>query len=89
VDVVVLDLDRNHAELYGIAQEIQRLKPAIPAIVVAKAVSQGLSERSDGVVAPDSDPRILLKSLTVSLPDEICLPLGLIPTVLDLLAETA
>lgn len=52
----MLDFDRSHAEVYLIAQEIKRLKPKIPAIVVTETevVSQGLSERSDAVVAKEA-----------------------------------
>jgi hypothetical protein len=58
-------------------------------VTETEVVSQGLSELSDAVVAKDSDPGILLQSLTDLLPDEICVPLGSIPAVLALLAETA
>jgi len=91
VDAVVLDLDRNHAEVYLIAREIKRLKPEIPAILVTKAevVSQGLSELSDAVVANDGDPEILLQSLSDLLPDETFIAIASPPPVLTLLAETA
>jgi hypothetical protein len=54
-----------------------------------EVVSQGPSELSDAGVTKDSDPGILLKSLTDLLPDEIRVPLGSIPAVLAPLAETA
>lgn len=90
VDAVVLDLDRNHAEICLIAQEIKRLKPEIPAIVLTetKVAAHGLSELSDAVVAKDSDPEILLGFLTEWLPAEISDTVGQIPPVLSLLAET-
>ncbi len=90
VDAVVLDLDRNHAEVRLIAEEIKRLKPEIPAILLTetKAVSHGLGELSDAVVTKDSDPEILLQSLTELLPGEVNPPLGPIPLALHPVAET-
>ncbi len=90
VDAVVLDLNRNHAEVCLIAQEIRRLKPGIPAIVLAetKVVARGLRELSGAVVVKESDPQILLKFLTDLLPAEISDQVGPIPLTLPLLAET-
>jgi DNA-binding NtrC family response regulator len=90
VDAVVLDLDRNHAEVRLIAEEIKRLKPEIPAILwtETKAVSHGLGELSDAVVTKDSDHEILLQFLTELLPGKANLALGPIPLTLPLLAET-
>ncbi len=87
---MVLDLNRNHAEVCLIAQEIRRLKPGIPAIVLAetKVVARGLRELSGAVVVKESDPQILLKFLTDLLPAEISDQVGPIPLTLPLLAET-
>jgi len=40
VDAVVLDLDRNHAEVDLVAREIKRCRPRVPTILLAEETAQ-------------------------------------------------
>ena len=64
VDAVVLDLDRNHAEVALIAREIKQRRPQVPTIVLteAPAAVEGMHELAD-VLVPKENPPELVKSL--------------------------
>lgn len=69
IDAVVLELDRNHAELSLVAQEIKRARSSIPTVVVAHASQtlDGLLDLADAVVPADISRGILVKSLEQAL----------------------
>ena len=64
VDAVVLELDRNAAEVALIAREIKRRHPKLPTIVLteAPAAVDGVHELVDALV-PTKQPPELVKSL--------------------------
>jgi CheY-like chemotaxis protein len=64
VDAVVLDLDRNRAEVGLIAREIKRCRPQVPTIVLteAQAPVDGVHELADALVPKENHPE-LAKSL--------------------------
>ncbi len=64
VDAVVLDLDRNRAEVALIARQIKQRRPEVPTIVLAEAPApvEGLHELADALV-PKENPPELVKSL--------------------------
>lgn len=64
VDAVVLDLDRNRAEVALIAREIKQRRPEVPTIVLAEspAAAEGVHELAD-VLVPKENPPELVKSL--------------------------
>jgi two-component system OmpR family response regulator len=64
VDAVVLDLDRNGAEVALIARQIKQRRPEVPTIVLADepAKVDGLQELAD-VLVPKEDHPELVKSL--------------------------
>ena len=65
VDAVVLDLDRNHSEVTLIAQQIKRLRPQVPTIVLAetKAPVDGIRAVADALVLKEDTPEALVTSL--------------------------
>jgi DNA-binding NtrC family response regulator len=62
VDAVVLELDRNRAEVALIAREIKRRRPEVPTIVLAEAPADGLDELADALMPREDHPE-LVKSL--------------------------
>jgi CheY-like chemotaxis protein len=64
VDAVVLDLDRNCAEVALIAREIKQSRPQVPTIVLADAPAavEGAHELAD-VLVPKADHAELVRSL--------------------------
>jgi DNA-binding response OmpR family regulator len=70
IDAAVLELDRNHPDVLLIAQEIERVRPSIPIIVVVRATQtlEGLRDVADAVVQKEVGPGILLRSLEELLP---------------------
>jgi len=64
VDAVVLDLDRNRAEVALIAREIKQRRPQVPTIVLTEvpAPVEGVRELVD-VLVPKENPPELVKSL--------------------------
>jgi len=64
VDAVVLDLDRNRAEVALIAREIKQRRPEVPTIVFAEAPAkvEGVHELADALVPREDHPE-LVKSL--------------------------
>ena len=53
VDAVVLDLDRNHAEVTLVAREIKRFRPQVPTILLTegKAPVDGAGQLADALVS--------------------------------------
>jgi DNA-binding response OmpR family regulator len=70
IDAAVLELDRNHPDVLLIAQEIERVRPSIPIIVVVRATQtlEGLRDVADAVVQKEVGAGILLRSLEELLP---------------------
>jgi CheY-like chemotaxis protein len=64
VDAVVLDLDRNRAEVALIARGVKQRRPDVPTIVLAEAPAavDGLHELADALVPRETPPE-LVKSL--------------------------
>jgi len=64
-DAAVLDLDQNHNEVAVIAQEIKRLRPELPTIVLTEgqAAMDGMFPQADALVPKESGPETLVKSL--------------------------
>jgi len=69
VDAVVLDLDRNCAEVALLAREIKKRRPQVPTIVLAETAAAvgGVHELAD-VLVPKADHAALAKSLRNLLP---------------------
>jgi CheY-like chemotaxis protein len=65
VDVVLLDLDHNRAEVTTIALEIKRRRPEVPLILLAEGTTAVDDVRvlADAVVSRESEPEALVKSL--------------------------
>jgi len=65
VHAVVLDLDRNHEDVTLIAQEVKRLRPGVPTIVLAEASEpvDGVREVADALVPKDDGHETLVQSL--------------------------
>jgi len=72
VDVVVLDLDRDGAELALIAAELKRQRSQLPIIMLVpeeKALVQGATQQADAVVVKSQESRQLIDALKALLPD--------------------
>ena len=69
VDAVVLDLDRNRAEVALIAREVKQRRPEVPTIVLTEATApeESLHELADALVLKENHPE-LLNSLQKLLP---------------------
>ncbi len=65
VHAVVLDLDRNHEDVTLIAQEIKRLRPEVPTIVLTETTEavDGVSELAGVLVLKEDGHNPLLNSL--------------------------
>jgi CheY-like chemotaxis protein len=65
VHAVVLDLDHNDEDVTLIAQEIKRLRPEVPTIVLTETAGpvNGVSELADALVPKEDGHNPLLKSL--------------------------
>jgi response regulator RpfG family c-di-GMP phosphodiesterase len=63
VDAVVLDLDRNHAEVAVIAREIKRCRPQVPTIVLAETPAADEVRALADVLVPRADHAQLVRSL--------------------------
>jgi len=73
VDAVVLDLDRNHAEIALVASEIKRCRPQVPTIVLTEGTAPPapVHELADALVPKRDNLRLLvtaLEELTRNLP---------------------
>jgi DNA-binding response OmpR family regulator len=70
VDAVLLDLDRNRAEVTVIAREIKRHRPELPTLLLTDKQAQvnGLQQLVDALVPKASGPETLVKSLKILLP---------------------
>lgn len=65
VDAVVLDLDRNHAEVALVATAIKRCRPQVPTILLAEetAALPRVHELADALVPKRDDPGMLIAAL--------------------------
>ena len=65
VHAVVLDLDRNHEDVTLIAQEIKRLRPEVPTIVLTEMTEavDGVRELAGVLVLKEDGHNPLLNSL--------------------------
>jgi DNA-binding response OmpR family regulator len=65
VQAVVLDLDHNHEDVTLIAQEIKRIRPEVPTIVLKDAAEPvlGVHELADALVPKENGHRMLVRSL--------------------------
>jgi DNA-binding response OmpR family regulator len=65
VDIVVLDLDHNRAEVATIAREIKRRRPKVPMILLTEgtALVDDVHVLADAVVPKEESPETLVKSL--------------------------
>jgi DNA-binding response OmpR family regulator len=65
VHAAVLDLDRNHEDVTLIAQEIKRLRPGVPTIVLTETAEpvDEVRELADALVPKEAGHSPLLKSL--------------------------
>lgn len=64
VDAVVLELDRNRAEIALIARQIKQFRPKVPTIVLTEAAApfDGANDLADALVPKENHPE-LVKSL--------------------------
>jgi len=63
VDAAVLDMDNNRNEVTVIAQEIKRLRPKLPTIVLTEGPVAMDGQLADAFVPKESGPETLVKSL--------------------------
>ena|ERR1017187_4826431 len=63
VDAAVLDMDHNRNEVTVIAQEIKRLRPKLPTIVLTEGPVAMDWQLADALVPKESGPETLVKSL--------------------------
>jgi DNA-binding NtrC family response regulator len=63
VDAAVLDMDNNRNEVTVIAQEIKRLRPKLPTIVLTEGPVAMDGQLADALVPKESGPETLVKSL--------------------------
>jgi DNA-binding NtrC family response regulator len=67
VDAAVLDMDNNRNEVTVIAQEIKRLRPKLPTIVLTEGPVAMDRQLADALVPKESGPEKLVKSLEMLL----------------------
>jgi len=81
VDAVVLDLDRNHAEVALVATAIKRCRPQVPTILLAEetALLQRAHELADALVPKRDDLGMLITALENLLATRIAQPPKMLP----------
>ena len=65
VDVAVIDMDSNSSELAVIAQEIKRIRPDLPLLLLTEAEAETDDARAlaDALLPKQHDPETLVQSL--------------------------
>jgi DNA-binding response OmpR family regulator len=71
VHAVVLDLEHNRDDITVVAQEIKRLRPQVPTLVLTEGTLPvgDVHKIADAIVSKEHDPEVLVRSLEELLDD--------------------